>query len=978
MISVHLIRLVAEKYKMITDYHTKLYANELLRRCPSDSVEKFTAALLDSEVDINPHQVEAALFAFRSPLSKGSILADEVGLGKTIEAGIILSQKWAERERKILIILPANLRKQWNQELQDKFYLPSQILESSNFNKEIKKGIRNPFDKKEIVLCSYHFARNKAEFIKQINWDLVVIDEAHRLRNVYKTSNKIAREIKSALEHTSKLLLTATPLQNSLLELYGLVSFIDEHAFGDLKSFKSQYSKITSNNTFFELKERLKPLCKRTLRRQVLEYIRFSERKAYTQEFIPFTKEQTLYDMVSEYLQRPNLQALPASQRSLMTLVLRKLLASSTFAIAGSLDVLANKLERKLKKNSKLAKKIEMIEHDFEAFAEIADELDIEEYESSELLTEEQKKIVNAEICELRSFYEYAMQITQNAKGEALLHALETGFKMTTDLGGAEKALIFTESRRTQNYLVKMLSENGYEKDIVLFNGSNNDDKSKDIYKSWKDKYEGSDRVTGFRTVDKRAAIVDYFKETAKIMIATEAAAEGINLQFCSMVVNYDLPWNPQRIEQRIGRCHRYGQKYDVVVINFLNKNNAADQRVFQLLSEKFKLFDGVFGVSDEVLGSIESGVDFEKRIVEIYQTCRTREEINSSFDLLQKELGTEISDNMQSTRQKLLENFDEEVTEKLNIYKAETDASLNRYEALLWDLTKHELEEFATFDNNLTFKLNKTPFADVSSGYYSLKKIKPKENISSVSSVSWLKKSHHYRLNHPLAQHLINEASNRKLDFLELIFDYTGSKKNISILKPFIGMSGFLKINKMTVKALEAEDYIIISALTDDGVILDNDQARRLFNLPATVSYETLKKEQSIADCEPILEKRKSEIIEEISERNSTYFDEEMDKMEKWADDKKKSIEIQLRNLDIEIKQFKAEARKQSKLEKKLQVQRIIKKLEKKRSDMRRHLFEAQDEIDNQKDTLLDEVEARMKQKIEQEELFSIRWRVI
>ena len=140
--------------------------------------------------------------------------------------------------------------------------------------------------------------------------------------------------------------------------------------------------------------------------------------------------------------------------------------------------------------------------------------------------------------------------------------------------------------------------------------------------------HAGTDRITGSPTADKRAALVEYFRDEASIMIATEAAAEGINLQFCNLVVNYDMPWNPQRIEQRIGRCHRYGQKYDVVVVNFLNKANAADVRVYQLLAEKFKLFDGVFGASDEVIGAIESGVDFEKRIVGIYQQCRTTEQI--------------------------------------------------------------------------------------------------------------------------------------------------------------------------------------------------------------------------------------------------------------------------------------------------------------------------------------------------------------
>src|SRR6476660_86516 len=137
-------------------------------------------------------------------------------------------------------------------------------------------------------------------------------------------------------------------------------------------------------------------------------------------------------------------------------------------------------------------------------------------------------------------------------------------------------------------------------------------------------------------------------------MIATEAAAEGINLQFCSLVINYDLPWNPQRIEQRIGRCHRYGQRHDVVVINFVNERNDADRRVLELLAEKFSLFNGIFGASDEVLGTIESGMDFEKRILAIYQECRTPAEIEEAFRALQEEMDERIRTRMDDTRRML------------------------------------------------------------------------------------------------------------------------------------------------------------------------------------------------------------------------------------------------------------------------------------------------------------------------------------
>ena len=201
-------------------------------------------------------------------------------------------------------------------------------------------------------------------------------------------------------------------------------------------------------------------------------------------------------------------------------------------------------------------------------------------------------------------------------------------------------------------------------------------------------------------TADRRAAIVDYFKDEATIMIATEAAAEGINLQFCSLIVNYDMPWNPQRIEQRIGRCHRYGQKFDVVVINFMNKANAADVRVYELLDQKFQLFNGVFGASDEVLGSIGNGVDFEKRISQIYTECRTPEAIESAFDALQEELKSEISDKMLKARSTLLENFDESVQEKLKINLALSLTNLDLFEKRLWMLTEYALDGKAEFDD--------------------------------------------------------------------------------------------------------------------------------------------------------------------------------------------------------------------------------------------------------------------------------------
>ena len=629
----------------MTDYHAKYFAYELTRRFSSDSAEKLAGAVAGAQVDLNPHQVDAALFAFRSPLSKGALLADEVGLGKTIEAGLVLSQRWAERKRRILVITPANLRKQWHQELSEKFFLPCRLLETKSYNSAVKVGNFRPFESDAIVICSYQFARNKAADVANTAWDLVVMDEAHRLRNVYKPSNVIANTLKLALANKHKLLLTATPLQNSLLELFGLVSFIDEHTFGDLQSFRDQFANLSQEQVFQTLKARLKPICHRTLRRQVTSYIPFTNRLPMVEEFTPEESEDRLYAAVSEYLQRDNLQALPASQRTLMTLVLRKLLASSTFAIAGALATISSRLKARLEKREPVATLEYELDEDYEALDETAEEWPDDEI--SEPLSDSDRAAIEAEIADLDGFAALAVSISHNAKGKALIKALRIAFAKAAELGGAQKAIIFTESRKTQNYLLRVLGDSEFKDGIVLFNGSNTDDRSKQIYAAWLGKHAGTDRVSGSASADMRSALVDYFREDGRIMIATEAGAEGINLQFCSLVVNYDLPWNPQRIEQRIGRCHRYGQKHDVVVVNFLNRKNAADKRVYELLSEKFKLFEGVFGASDEVLGAIESGVDFEKRINDIYQKCRKHEEIKVAFDQLQLELSLEISEVM-------------------------------------------------------------------------------------------------------------------------------------------------------------------------------------------------------------------------------------------------------------------------------------------------------------------------------------------
>ena len=950
--------------QLLTPYQSQYYAWLLTRRAESDSVESLASTLMGSQVDLNPHQVEAALFACKNPLSRGVILADEVGLGKTIEAGIVISQRWAERRRNILIIVPANLRKQWHQELQDKFGLQSLILEAKNYNALRKQGQQNPFSIiTGPVICSYQFARAKALDIKNINWDLVVMDEAHRMRNVYKTSNVIAKTLKEALAHVhSKVLLTATPLQNSLLELYGLVSMIDDRVFGDLDSFRTQFSQASKGQSFDALRARIAPICKRTLRRQVQQYVSYTARRAMLEEFSPSTEEQHLSSLVADYLRRPNLKALPDGQRQLISLVLWKLLASSTHAIAGALETMANRLQGVLDQAPVITELTEQLDEDYESLDETAEEWN-EEAEDKKYPDADEREAITQEIAELRHFKSLASNIRENSKGKALLTALDRAFKELERLGAAKKAIIFTESKRTQNYLLTLLADTHYGDGIVLFNGSNSDARAKEIYKDWLKRHEGSDKISGSKTADTRAALVEHFKERGTVMIATEAGAEGINLQFCSLVVNYDLPWNPQRIEQRIGRCHRYGQKHDVVVVNFVDRSNEADRRVYDLLAKKFELFDGVFGASDEVLGAIGSGVDFERRIADIYKNCRDSSEIKSSFEQLQLDLSGEISEAMIKTRQVLLENFDEEVQEKLRVSARDSRLALSRYEQMLMDLTRAELVEHADFYEG-GFTLKHSPSAELRSvglGRYEL----PRRTGD----------AHLYRLEHPLAQWITELAKGRDLTAARLKFDYEAHGKQVSTLLPYRGKTGWLTVNLLSVQTLgQNEQHLIVAATDAQGFALAELDPEKLLRFPAQVkSAELFTRGDSALSSD--VESRKQQLLRLINERNLGYFEQEVEKLDAWADDLKLGLEQEIKDIDREIKEVRRSAAISPSLDDKLNWQKRQRELEAKRNKLRKELFARQDEVEAQRNDLIAKLELQLQQQVKEQTLFSIEW---
>ncbi|AGK97121.1 DISARM system SNF2-like helicase DrmD [Clostridium pasteurianum] len=614
------------------------------------------SCLIGANIDINPHQVEGFCAAVASLKTGGIILADEVGLGKTIEAGLVLKYVIQNGGKRILLIMPSNLRKQWQIELEEKFNIYSIVVDSYNIDDYYDKvNVSN--EDVAVIICSYNYASKKADLLSKTVWDFIIFDEAHKLRNVHKSGIKTAKNIYQLTKGIPKILLTATPIQNNLLDLYGLVYFIDDKIFFDKQIYAKRYLK---DKNYEALKEHIKPVIQRTLRKDVAYYLSFKERTCITVDFKLSQSEAILYKLINDYLKRDILYSIPSSNRTLITVVIRKLLASSSYAVAETFEVLKERL--KLLKEST---RIENVDKGLDYFFSYLDDDSDEEEEAkfSELYDKEKvNEFIQHEIEIVENIIRLAKSIDKNAKASALFEALSIAFIRQKEFGINEKVVIFTESVRTQEYLFNELIRNGYENEVLIFNGSNSDKQTGDLYKAWKAKNFG--KVFGSRNVEVKHAIVDYFKTNCKILLLTDAGSEGLNLQFCNTVINYDLPWNPQKIEQRIGRCHRYGQKNDTVVINLLNTENLADRRVYEILSQKFMLFEGVFGASDQALGLLESGMDFEKRILQIYQSCDSIGEFNKEFKSLEKEFDRKRNTKFKQLRSLLADN-DENIKSK-------------------------------------------------------------------------------------------------------------------------------------------------------------------------------------------------------------------------------------------------------------------------------------------------------------------------
>jgi len=602
---------------------------------------RYAASQRRGRIDPNPHQINAVIFALERIPEGGCILADEVGLGKTIEAGLVIAQLLAEGWQRVLLIVPKPLLGQWQNELY------------SLFGIETQEGSLSPdaFIGPGLFLTSRDFAESEkgSSLLRSVQrFDLCVIDEAHEIFagihkrfdrfGQYKEDSKdaqMAHRVRGALGNVPKLLLTATPIQNSLVELWGLTQYIEPTGtlLGNLSTFREVFcdgdDRSLVADQAHELRRRIARICQRTLRRQAQEFLEkpFVDRRALLLEYRMSPEERQLYDDVTHYLLEPDICAFSGNQRQLLLIGFHRRMASSLAALAASLRKVAERLERMLA--GVTPRHVADSARDF--VLDLEDELPpiLEDAAGSVAASPEK---IQDELGRVRRFVERVERLPRDSKAERLLDAVrliqERSEKQQRAGKAPAKIIIFTESLTTQDHLRDILLKSGFApREITLFRGENASPRATEALERWDE--EVGQHIAKYnrpsRSVALRLALIHEFRTRSRVFISTEAGAKGLNLQFCDTLINYDLPWNPQRIEQRIGRCHRYGQTHDVTVINFLAKENEAERLLFEILSDKLDLFGTVLDASDVVLHEASTSTpetlasalaaDFESRL---------------------------------------------------------------------------------------------------------------------------------------------------------------------------------------------------------------------------------------------------------------------------------------------------------------------------------------------------------------------------
>ncbi|WP_437713006.1 SNF2-related protein [Sorangium sp. So ce448] len=826
-----------------------------MRHRRSDEQRRYAAPQRAAKIDANPHQIDAVIFTLARVREGGCILADEVGLGKTIEAGLVIAQLMAEGARRVLLVAPKPLLGQWHQELFELFDIEAREAQPR----------AGSFDGSGVFLIGREAAgseRGRDVLLAAEPFDLCVIDEAHEVfAGIYKRFDKsgqyrddaplaqTAGRVREVLlaRRTPVLLLTATPIQNNLAELWGLVQYVDPMGtlLGNLATFREVFCGIDDRQLApgqeEELRSRLRVVVQRTLRREVQEFLErpFVDRQAKLFEYTMSASEKALYDDVTRYLLEPGILAFQGRHRKLTLLGFHRRMASSTRALEASLQKVAARLRRKLAGDESL----DAEDEEARSFAEDLEDEDEAREESSTIGPVLQQgrprpdpDALRAELGRVEGFIQRAEALrADDAKFRALLKAFNFVAERARNGHGAGKLVIFTESLVTQDYLRDALIESRLitDAEVTLFRGTNDSPRAQQALARWREAVPQGEGRGPSSDVATRLALVHEFKTQSRVFISTEAGAKGLNLQFCDTVVNYDLPWNPQRIEQRIGRCHRYGQHHDVTVINFLAKDNEAQRLTFEILSQKLELFGTVLDVSDHVLhrpdgpsgGVLVSalGAEFEAELRRIYERARTLDEVTAELRALRDKVAAErrrFEETHARTADLIEKRFDEGVQRVFRSHKetvpdalAELDRDLCAVVLGYLDAKAIPYELVASTDAKL---LRVLPSPELPGGF----------RTGITTAVGPSKEHVSLHLNHPLVLAAVADARATTSSMSAIVGPASDAPE---ALRACAGKRGRLRLVKLSFDGFEQVERLVTVVVLEGGEILDQSVAEAL-----------------------------------------------------------------------------------------------------------------------------------------------------
>lgn len=590
-----------------TQFHAYYAARMLTCATEEDALASVFAS---SNIQVYPFQIAAASFALRSPYQKGVILCDEAGMGKSHEAMLIMNQRWVEGRNRILLCIPnADLLVQWTDLLERYYSVPYVTMTSrSDWADHTDDEHPNGFEQDGIVMTTYDFAAEHEAEASTVAWDLVVFEEANALSGVYREDNQQAKALWRIAGNAFKLLLTGTPIEKNIMDLYGLIWFIDPKILPDEQTFLARYLRRPEN--YPELAQRVGKYCFRTLRAQAKGYAKVPERVLLTYEYTPSMDERRVYDLLYAYVTKADKLAFPEMDPYDLALRLIGLQSSSTAAIKQTLAGIIARLG-KLKN---------------------ADE----------------------EIAQLREILAACETVAVDTKAMALMDVLRKGFALLKKTGAKKKAVVFTESIETQKMLYPLVAK---QYRTVLYNGSAD--------------------YTAIRA----------FKDDAEVLITTDNGAKGFNLEEASFVIHYDLLYNTLKMEQRIDRCHRLGQQNDVLSVAFIDKENFADVRKLELVNKRMLVSDGVFGVSDDVIGGFTG--DLDGAFAVLAQQARSRAKVEEDHRRMLEERETENRQIVATAEDMLFTTFTRELAQKVKLAPQYVEARAAEMNDALWAVAK-------------------------------------------------------------------------------------------------------------------------------------------------------------------------------------------------------------------------------------------------------------------------------------------------